>query len=194
MSDDMFFMTTYVLLWVLVAALCVMLFVLLRQLGRVFLSQLPVSEREGVQIGRQLPDIPTGTSNGTRTLFSIVTAKPYTVVVRVSPGCPVCREAIEALQETVRELPWVGGAVLVDGTALNGYSQVSSWGEVALIADKSARQLKTRVTPFAFVVGGRAQVLSKGVVNTTTDLQRLLEPAKEAMAANRDMLGVEGRG
>lgn len=191
-TNGAFFMTTYVLLWVLVVAESVMLFVLLRQLGRVFLSQLPVSEREGVQVGRRLPDIPTGTPNGTRTLFSLVTTRSYTVVVLVSPGCPICREALEALREIMRELPWLGGAVLVDGAELDGYSHVGSWGDVALIAEKAARRLKTRVTPFAFVVGSQAQVMSKGVVNTTQDLHHLLEPAKEAMEANREALGAEG--
>ena len=176
-----FFLTTYVLLWVLVLAETLLLFVLLRQIGHAYLSQLPISEREGVSVGKRLPDVSTTTSNGTRTLFSLVAAGPYTAVVLVTPTCPICHEALEALQATTAELPWLGGTVLVEGRTLDGYSDVGTWADVGTITDKTARQLRVRATPFAFIVDNAAQVVAKGIVNTTEDLHRLLEPAKNTI-------------
>jgi len=178
-----FFMTTYVLLWTLVLAESVLLFVLLRQVGHAYLAQLPVSEREGVPVGRRLPDVPTVTSDGAQTLSTFVTIRPYTAVVLVTPTCPICRGAIDALRATTAQLPWLGGAVLVEGTSVDRYSDVSAWGKLGLITDKTARQLQVRATPFAFVVDTEAQVVAKGIVNTVDDLQRLLEPAKDAIEA-----------
>jgi hypothetical protein len=184
-NSGFFFLTTYVLLWVLVLAQSALLFVLLRQIGHAYLSQLPVSEREGVLVGKPLPDLPVITADGARTLFSFVTARSYSVVVLVTPTCPICREAVDALRETTAELPWLGGTVLVQGHSLDKYAAVSTWGNVGGITDKGARQLRVRATPFAFVVNNAGQVVAKGVVNTTDDLHRLLEPAKDAVEAWR---------
>lgn len=178
-----FFLTTYVLLWVLVLAESVLLFVLLRQVGQVYLAQLPVSEREGVPVGKRLPDVTATMSTGTQTLLSLVTARSYTAVILVTPTCPICHGAIDALRETAAELPWLGATVLVDGKALDAYSEVGTWGNLGLITGRAAQRLRVSATPFAFIVDNTALVVAKGVVNTTQDLHRLLEPAKEVVDA-----------
>src|SRR5215831_7669357 len=114
------FVVSYVLLWILVVCETVMLFVLLRTLGHLFLAERPISDREGIPVGRQLPDVPTTTPDGgeNRTLRALLPKKPYTAVILVTPTCDYCHGAVQVVREAIARLRWLGATVLVEGTRL----------------------------------------------------------------------------
>jgi hypothetical protein len=176
------FGVSYVLLWILVVGQSFMLFVLLRTIGHLLLNDQPIGVREGVEVGKKLPDVQATTAAGPGLLHELLPSRPYAAVVFTTPGCGYCPGAVEAVRHAVAEFPWLGATVLVRGDELNGYAEVAEWGSVATIAADAAEQLNLRATPFVMVVDGSAKVVAKGVVNDETHLATLIEATEKAMA------------
>ncbi|MGH3938532.1 MAG: TlpA family protein disulfide reductase [Pseudonocardiaceae bacterium] len=176
---------TYVLLWVLVISESVLMFVLLRTIGHLLLAEQPIAVREGVPVGRQLPDVEARTADGHRSLHSLLPGKPYTAVVFATPTCSYCPGAVKAVQQAVGELPWLGATVLVRAAELDGYAQIDEWGHVGMITSTAARKLNVNATPFVMIVDDTGKVIAKSVVNGAGHLSDLLATT-EATMTNSD--------
>ncbi len=173
---------TYVLLWVLVLSETVLLFVLLKTIGHLLLAERPIADREGIPIGKPLPNIETRTMDGNVSLHTLLPETPYTAVLFATPTCSLCPGAIKAVQAAVSELPWLGATVLVHAAELDGYAHVNDWGTAGVIDAEAARQLNVRATPFVMVVDDTSKVVAKGVVNDEDHLTNLLTTTTRNMA------------
>jgi hypothetical protein len=172
------FWISYGLLWVTVLVTGVLVFLLLREIGRIYLAQTPGSAREGVAVGRRLPDLRLGTTDGDVRLRALLDGADHTVVLIASSGCGLCPEAAEALGEWVRAAPALGGVVLVDGDGWESYASNAALDAAQLPAGAMNRELELSATPFAFVVDRELKVLSKGIVNNEGHIVKLLRESK----------------
>jgi hypothetical protein len=167
------FWISYALLWVTVAVTGVLVFLLLREIGKVYLAQSSSHARDGVEVGKRLPDLRLRTADGNAQLSDLLAGADHAIVLAASSDCGLCPEAAETVGLWVGAAPALGGAVLVDGDGWESYA--SDTCAVAQLPDGALnRQLELRGTPFAYLVDRDLTVLSKGVVNHEGHIAMLL--------------------
>jgi hypothetical protein len=176
------FVASYVLLWILVVGQSIMLFILLRELGRIYLSQSSSFVRDGVAQGSPLPALPIMTPDGSAGLDSLYTGARYTALLVARPDCPYCPEAADVVRQWAGQAPELGAGVVVDGRELGAYADKGVPAGL-LDPDMARRQLRVRATPFVFVVDHRGIVLGKGVINAADHLDEVLQRARDVSGA-----------
>jgi methylamine dehydrogenase accessory protein MauD len=185
---------SYVALWIVVGALCVIVVALARQIGTLHLRLGPRGalelDGEGPPLGAVVEPIELIDSRG----------GPVTVAARgeaqlllfVSPGCTVCDDVIPAARAVSR------------GNELSAYVlSDSTLEEAAAVAERSrlrvpvvpapelARELEVPGTPYVLVLDGAGAVRAKGTVNNLEQVEglaltaqrRASSPGQEARAA-----------
>lgn len=174
MSDTFWF--SYALLWAMVVAESLLVFALLRELGRIYLRQSQSISRDGLSVGSVLPEIDVETPRGHTDLRNLLVT-PYTLIVCALPDCPLCGPVVEAGARWAHHRSTISALVLLSGPARD-HSFDSGNVEVAIAdGDEVLRRLEVRASPFVFVVSTRGEVLAKGLANTRRDVRRLLADA-----------------
>jgi hypothetical protein len=169
------FWVSYVVLFVVVAVQSVLLYLLLREIGKIYLSESTSFIRDGVPTGKQLPDLSVTTAGGRERLADLVGAAPYAFVLVAQPDCSYCRDAAAALRR------WAGGSAkltsvtLVDGDDVTPYERISARAVARLAPHDMHRRLRVRATPYVFLVDRSRRVLAKGLVNDERDVRDLIE-------------------
>jgi hypothetical protein len=177
------FWLSYALLWVMVVAESLLLFALLRELGRIYLRQSQSISRDGLSVGSVLPEIDVETPRGQTVLPSLLVT-PYTLIVCALPDCPLCGPVVEAGVRWAHHRSQIGALVLLSGPA-SEHSFDSDNVEVAIAdSDEVLQRLEVRASPFVFVVSRRGEVLAKGLANGRRDVRRLLADAGAFELAN----------
>ncbi|MDQ3822742.1 MAG: hypothetical protein M3321_05825 [Actinomycetota bacterium] len=171
------FVISHVLLWALVVLESVMLFVLLRELGRVYLRASESFQRDGVAVGTPLPDIQVRTADDVVSLDSLYDA-PYTLIVVATTDCTHCTRVVDLSRRWAARVESLSTLVLVTDDDPGEYASLDGIGLAHVERDDMAERLLVRVTPFVFVVDAHAVVLGKGLVNNNNQLAELLKRAR----------------
>jgi hypothetical protein len=176
---DSLFWLSYGLLWVSVVGLGLLVFLLFREIGRIYLGQSSSFTRDGVDIGRQLPDLSVQTPTASAVLSDLTAGSAYATVLVTRNDCSFCTEAADAVDRAARRSPKLGGVILVDGTDFGPFGSYDDQGgcNVGLLREGDVGELKIRATPFALLVDGDLTVLAKGILNTDRDVSALVERA-----------------
>jgi hypothetical protein len=169
------FWLSYVLLWVIAVGSAILVFVLMRELGRIYLSQSSSFVRDGIAKGDRLPDVEVDTPGGTVSLPDLTAGNAYTVVLAVRPDCPYCPAAAEAVVHWTARAEGLGAVLLVAGGDLGRYESIQKASAAGIDEHVLESTLRVRVTPFGFLVDRRATVLAKGLVNDTSHIEGLVE-------------------
>jgi hypothetical protein len=169
------FWLSYALLWVIAVGAAALVFVLMREIGRIYLSQSSSFVRDGIAKGRELPDVKVGTAEEATSLRELLGRHPYTMVLAVRPDCPYCPAASEAVLDWAAGTDGLGVAVLVEGEDLGRYREIKDASVARLDTGMLQSALRVRATPFAFLADRQATVMAKGVVNDSGHIERLLE-------------------
>jgi hypothetical protein len=179
------FWLSYALLWFLVVAESLLVFALLRELGRIYLSQPQSIARDGLTPGTMIPEILVEGRRKRAPLQAFLSA-PYTLLICALPDCPFCEDVIEKAQRWSRRRPNIGALVVISGSERGKYDAFETV-EVALAAPNDVLyELRVRASPFLFVVGSDGEVLSKGLANSHRDIRGLLEAAGVFDEARRE--------
>jgi hypothetical protein len=161
------FWVSYVLLWVLVAALFIGVLALYHHFGEMYLSTPESRSEQGLEEGTLLKATEAFTVTGAPL---VLPADRPTLLLFVSTTCDVCKEVRAALPRLVASRPQLSVVVVCVGRP----AMVKAWaGEVAnlvpVIADQRARigsLYNVDLTPFCIAVGADGHVRASGIANT----------------------------
>lgn len=180
-----FFWSTYIVLWLLVAILIIMLVLLYRQFGLMWMRSSRRIGLAGLDIGATAPDVGLEDASGDE--FTLAWRRDDSVVsawmlLFALPSCPICK----SLLETVGRLPdawpnvefvWIDASV--PHVSSNGKSKAIPRGwRIGVSASELAHQtMEVPAVPYGYVVRPGGIVASKGLVNSVDDIVSLLSTA-----------------
>jgi hypothetical protein len=179
-----FFWTTYVLLWVLIVALTLLVVLLYRQFGLVYMRGGRRMDLQGLDIGETAPELTVETVEGAeRQLTWDLTdsrVRAGSAAIFAMPSCPICKSIASevgqlSLQWPSVELFWIDAArpeAEPDAT-MDGF--MAGW-QIALSADETAhKEFEIGALPFMYVIGPDRKVLAKKLVNNADDIDKTLK-------------------
>ena len=175
-----------VALWLVVLLLCILVFILYRELGVRLLSTALAVSHDGLAVGESVPKLEfQGLSSGTVAIPNGHSAL-RTLVVFGSHRCPSCAALASHLNRFYEaHRTEIQVYYVVDETSEGARLTTAELGlEVPVLSHRTAiDQYKARVTPFAFVLDSAGRVLSKGLVNNQNHLDMLLSQSQRGTAA-----------
>lgn len=172
-------LASYVVLWVITATMFVVLLVVLRQLGLMYLrgGGAPRLE-EGPPIGAIIPpfeEIEDGTQTEIRFPDAVV---DLNLLLFTSPHCRICEEVLRELGGVTRDFDARVFVVSEGDVEENGRLRQLLDGSARFFSNaERQRSLDVRTHPYGLVTDRSGAVLEKGVVNGSRDVQVLLEEA-----------------
>lgn len=184
-------LVSYIVLWAVVLFQGVVIVVVLRQLGIMYLGTAQGVARDGIAAGQRAPEFVASGLDGGHVTLADFRGMPLLLVFG-SATCAPCRGLIPDLnafalekREELRALFLCRGGV---DEARGFASELSVQVPVAAHPDEELpEKFKTRVTPFAFLIDAEGVVLAKGLANNRAHLDMLLDmAAKEAPSGERN--------
>ncbi len=190
-------LVSYVILWVMSAATLVVLLVVLRQLGLIYLRGGAGAPRleEGPPLGATIAPFEVA-DDASGVLVSFPDRRAgLNVLLFTSPQCRICEEVLRELPEATRDLE-ARVLVVSEGTPEENRELRRLAGTGARFATSPTRQriLRIRTFPYAVVAGPDGTVLDKGVVNSPRDVEALLQRAVERRTTDSPALAVDAEG
>jgi methylamine dehydrogenase accessory protein MauD len=192
------------LLWLVVLALVLVVLSLARQIGVLHERLRPVGAlqlAQGLKVGEPAPvieaqsisaGVTTGAPIATAAAHTLRVGAPHaegrdTLVMFVSPTCPVCKSLLPALRAILRnEQPRVDVILASDGARLEhlDFIGAESLDEFPyVLSEPLGMAYGVGRLPYAVLIDGRGIVRATGLVNTREQLDSLFE-AKEQGVAN----------
>ncbi len=179
------FWSSYVLLWLLVAALIILVLLLYRQFGLMLMPNKDRLALAGRDLGSRVPDFELIASGGTSLNLTWGEAngseRRPRFLLFAEPTCPLCSSVWNDTAEAVAtewpavEFIWVdsdGPGVDEEnahrGPAPAGWLVTQSPGQIA----HSAMQIPG--FPYGYTISADGKVLAKGLVNGRSDVERQL--------------------
>lgn len=179
-------LASYVVLWVITTTMFVVLLVVLRQLGLMYVrgGGAPRLE-EGPPIGAIIPpfeEIEDGTQAEIRFPDAVA---DLNLLLFTSPSCRICEEVLRELGAVTPDLgrltrDFDAGVLVVSEGAVDENArlrQLVDGGARFVSNAERQRSLDVRTHPYGLVTDRSGTVLEKGVVNGPRDVQVLLEEA-----------------
>ncbi len=179
------FWITYGLQWLVLAVVVMLLVLLYRQFG---LMLMPGSQRinyGGLDIGSSAPAVLVRADNQAEVVYDWRNAGgdgkfSATFALLALPTCPLCKTLasdnatafVAERYPTVRFI-WIDGGHAEPNPALSGWTILSSRHGNAHEA------LDIPGTPFAYLVSTESRIMSKGLINSVTDIESILKEAGE---------------
>lgn len=173
------FWSSYFVLWLLMLIVSTAL-LLTQQL--VLNPRVLSQESHGLPLGTSFPAHDLKSLTGQPLTFS---GAQSTVVVLISGGCHACRDLFPALSPFHRNEPSVSLVLLFMGTPEEARAivQQEDWSfPVATMGPPTLSKLQTRIFPFAYLLTPDGTVVAKGVVNSASHLQLLIQSAHRRKA------------
>jgi len=165
---------SYILLWLVVLALIVLVLLLYRQLGIMYLGTAEGVSRDGLPRGTVAPDFNLTDQYGQPQRLAAYRGKP-TALLFGSPSCGPCRLLVPQLHDWAKKHPdisvlWLNAAT--EEESLRFVSEVGASLPVAPYTPESKLldKYKVRVTPFIFMLDEVGVIRAKGLVNNKSGL------------------------
>ena len=176
-------LASYIALWAVVLFQGFAIFLLLRQLGQMYLGTAQGVARDGLSAGERAPDFTVADLEGRPVSRADFLGLPLLLVFG-SPHCTPCRTLIPDLnvfaEERREELRVL---FLSRGDTDEARQLVSETGmrvPIAVHPDENLpEQYKTRVSPFAFLIDSEGIVQAKGLANNRDHLTMLMDMSRE---------------
>lgn len=201
------FPVSYVALWVLVIALCLLVVGLLQQVGLLQRSlhsspaqeegtsalPLPSVENDGPALGSSLPEHTLETINGFGA-FILASAqnKQGTLLLFLAPNCKGCQQVVEPINKIVDELVYDGRVIAILRTdEKGGRSFLSVFSlHIPVVCDEKRAITKgfgVHRAPFGLLYDAQGVLMRKGIVKNIGDLLALLGD-ESALAADHSSI------
>jgi hypothetical protein len=175
------FGVSYIVLWIVVLFETLVLLLVFREIGLMYMARRESFVRDGPTLGAPIPEVeaftPKGDPRGREDLRA-----PVTALVFGAFGCQLCAPVVHKIE---RWAAWVPGltAVLVaeraelrvlprDVVRLSSEVWVVGKGEVK-------KRFGVRASPYVVLVDDRGIALAKGIVNHHSDINRLLSEVRD---------------
>lgn len=178
-------LASYVVLWILTVAMFVVLLVVLRQLGLMYVrgGGAPRVE-EGPPVGATIPFF-EGVADEMAVPFRFPDPiAQANLLLFTSPSCRICEEVVRGVPGVARD-DRIRVLVVSEGDVTANARLRASVGDRAVFTTDATRQKTLAVDshPLAVVTDRDGTVIDKGMVNGPGDLQTLLERAERSMRA-----------
>jgi methylamine dehydrogenase accessory protein MauD len=178
---------SYVVLWLLVLALCVLVVALARQIGTLHLRLAARGALEIDEEGPPLAEAPQPAEAEDLRGGRHVVGGPGrpSLLLFVSPGCSICADVIPGLPAAARAFGHPLRPLVVADAAVAEARVVYPDGtaeRVPVIADPAlSAAYRVPGTPYAVVLDGLGVVRAKGTVNDLEQLEGLVETARRRL-------------
>jgi len=190
------FMMSYVLLWALVIALSLVVFALARQIGVLHDRIAPTGAlmlAKGLSVGQAAPIVTVSDlDGGTRQIGAASAEGRNTLVMFVSPTCPLCKVLLPVLKASQRsEHAWLQIVLASDGEEraqadFRKRQGLQSFPYVLSPALGISYQINR--LPYAVLLDERGIVLARGLINSREHLESLFEAKRLGVASVQDYL------
>lgn len=165
---------SYIVLWALVLALGVLVFLLYRQLGIMYLGSAEGVSRDGLERGTKAPDFRLTDQYGNAQQLSQYRGRPV-VLLFGSPHCNPCRTLLPQLHDWAKAHPETTVLWLNATTEEESLKFVSDTGATLPVLPHPPEtnlmdRYKVRVTPFMFLLDEGGIVRAKGLANSKAGL------------------------
>jgi methylamine dehydrogenase accessory protein MauD len=187
--EGTFWIISYLALWVIVVALILLVILLYRQLGIMYLGSAEGVSRDGLTPGTKAPDFSLTDQYGSPQRLSDYRGKPA-VLLFGSPHCSPCRVLMPQLDEWARNHSDVGVLWLNAASEEESTKMVSDLGTTLPVAPYSPTEnlmdkYRVRVTPFMFLVDESGVVRVKGLLNTKAGMDLYYKEYKDIKAGKK---------
>jgi methylamine dehydrogenase accessory protein MauD len=174
---------SYIVLWVFVIVLALLVVLLYRQLGIMYLGSAEGVSRDGLDRGKAAPEFNLVDQYDRPQRLSGYRGKP-TVLVFGSPHCSPCRILLPQLNDWTKAHPEVGVLWLNAASPEESLKFVSDTGAEIPVAAYSPQEnlldkYRVRVTPFMFFLDENGVIRAKGLVNTKSGVDLYYKEYKD---------------
>ena len=188
-------------LWLIVIALSVALLAVIRQLGVLHERIAPVGAlmlAKGVKIGESAPQVAVQDIEG----GSLIVGAPRsdgrgTLVMFVSPTCPVCKTLLPVLKSSLAsERDWLDILLASDGDleSQRAFVQSNRLGSFPYIVSAPLGiSYQVSRLPFAALIDAQGILRARGIVNTREHLESLFEAKRLGLASIQDYFEAAAR-
>ena len=181
-------------LWLAVIALSIALLAVIRQLGVLHERIAPVGAlmlAKGLKVGESTPQIAVQDLEGrSMTLGAVRTDERATLIMFVSPTCPVCKTLLPALKSSLAsERDWLDIVLASDGemTAQREFVLAQRLGGFPYVVSAPLGiSYQVSRLPFAVLVDSNGVLRARGIVNSREHRESLFEAKRLGFASIQD--------
>ena len=181
-------------LWLVVIALCVALLAVVRQLGVLHERIAPAGAlmlAKGLKVGEPAPQITVQDLEGrSLTLGAARPDERATLLMFVSPTCPVCKALLPVLKSSLAsERDWLDIVLASDGDGAGQREFVQSQRLGSFPYVVSAQlgiSYQVSRLPFAALIDAQGVLRARGIVNSREHLESLFEAKRLNVASIQD--------
>jgi methylamine dehydrogenase accessory protein MauD len=170
---DGIWLVSFIALWIIVILEGVLILLLYRQLGILYLGSASGVSRDGLPVGSTAPDFSLADLDGRP--YSLGSLRGQNVLLLFgSSHCDPCRRLLPGLEEFAArnsrdfQVLWLNQGSPAD--ALGFRSETGTALPMLPYRDGVNDAYRVRVTPFLYMIDGAGVVKAKGLVNTKTQL------------------------
>jgi methylamine dehydrogenase accessory protein MauD len=190
---------SHVVLWVVVLVLAAVVVALVRQIGVLHERVAPAGalmEREGPRIGQAAPQLElTDWSGRPLTIGGVDPEGKSTLVVFISPTCPICKTMLPILDSVLRaEQSWLRLVLASDGARdeHEGFVRTHALADRGyLLSTELGLAYQVGKLPYAALVDGQGVLRARGIVNTREHVESLFEAMERGVGSVQEYLGRE---
>ncbi len=188
-------------LWLLVIALSVALLAVIRQLGVLHERIAPVGAlmlAKGVKIGESAPQVTVqDIEGGSHIVGAPRSDGRATLVMFVSPTCPVCKTLLPVLKSSLAsERDWLDILLASDGDPESQRAFVLAnrlGGFPYVVSAPLGISYQVSRLPFAALVDAQGILRARGIINTREHLESLFEAKRLGLASIQDFFEAAAR-
>jgi len=181
-------------LWLVVIALAVALLAVVRQLGVLHERIAPVGAlmlAKGLKVGESAPQIAVQDLEGrSMTLGAARADDRATLIMFVSPTCPVCKTLLPAIKSSLAsERDWLDIILASDGETANQREFVLAnrlGGFPYVVSAPLGISYQVSRLPFAVLVDAQGVLRARGIVNSREHMESLFEAKRLGLASIQD--------
>lgn len=183
-----------VVLWLVVIGLSVALLAVIRQLGVLHERIAPVGAlmlAKGLKVGESAPTIAAPDLEGRTVTVGAARADGRTTLIMfVSPTCPVCKTLLPILKSSLAsERDWLDIILASDGESSHQREFVQAnrlGGFPYLVSAPLGISYQVSRLPFAALIDAQGVLRARGIVNSREHLESLFEAKRLGVASIQD--------
>jgi methylamine dehydrogenase accessory protein MauD len=172
-----------IVLWFVVLALLVALLAVIRQLGVLHERIAPTGAlmlAKGLKVGEAAPQVPVHDLEGAaRTIGEPSSSGRATLLMFVSPTCPVCKSLLPVLKSSLAaERDWLDIALASDGDlhSQREFVQAQKLGVFPyIVSTPLGITYQVSRLPFAVLIDAQGVLRARGIVNSREHLESIFE-------------------
>ncbi|HTW89711.1 MAG TPA: methylamine dehydrogenase accessory protein MauD [Candidatus Binataceae bacterium] len=192
-----------IVLWVLMLALAVTVFALLRQIGVLHERITPMGALtldRGPREGEPAPifDIPDLLKRGTVRVGGTREGGRSLLVMFVAPSCPVCKKLLPIIRSVARsESDWLETVLASDGDLEEQRRFIKSYqleDFPYLLSGELGMTYRIGKLPYGVLIDGAGMIRAKGLINTREHLESLMQAKQMGVASIQEYLKLRETG